>query len=300
MAQKEKCSNFVVIGIVVAAIALVIAILVLVLVLVLRDTDNEFDITECYEEVDGSDYRGVVNTTRTGDECAKWTAQTPHYHSRTPENYPKTGLGDHNYCRNPDGDVGVWCYTTDPDTRWGYCDIGSPSDDCGGTTLEPTTVILGSTSAENPVYTTIATEHVSTPGIVTYKTTEASITTMGTTEESVTTKETTTMFVIDTDECFKEQYASDYRGTVNTTIHGKTCQKWSDQTPHSHTRTPANFPGAGLGNHNYCRNPDGEIQTWCYTTEPGTRWELCDVGYPFDNCVFTSDSPTFVPTIYYE
>ena len=36
--------------------------------------------------------------------------------------YPSTGLGDHNYCRNPDGeDQGAWCYTTDPNHRWEYC-----------------------------------------------------------------------------------------------------------------------------------------------------------------------------------
>ena len=28
-----------------------------------------------------------------------------------------------NHCRSPDGDTqGIWCYTTDPDVVWGYCD----------------------------------------------------------------------------------------------------------------------------------------------------------------------------------
>ena len=29
-----------------------------------------------------------------------------------------------NYCRNPDSDAGgPWCYTTDPGTRYDFCDV---------------------------------------------------------------------------------------------------------------------------------------------------------------------------------
>ena len=31
------------------------------------------------------------------------------------------------------------------------------------------------------------------------------------------------------------------------------------------------------GDHNFCRNPDGGVRVWCYTTDPGMRWEFCDV-----------------------
>eukprot|EP00571_Detonula_confervacea_P009087 CAMPEP_0172316950 /NCGR_PEP_ID=MMETSP1058-20130122/30102_1 /TAXON_ID=83371 /ORGANISM="Detonula confervacea, Strain CCMP 353" /LENGTH=1231 /DNA_ID=CAMNT_0013031391 /DNA_START=247 /DNA_END=3942 /DNA_ORIENTATION=- len=38
------------------------------------------------------------------------------------------------------------------------------------------------------------------------------------------------------------------------------------------------MPGKGLGGgHNYCRNPVGESKAWCYTTDPGKRWESCSV-----------------------
>lgn len=36
--------------------------------------------------------------------------------------YRDKGLDD-NYCRNPNGRHRPWCYTTDPNTPWEYCDI---------------------------------------------------------------------------------------------------------------------------------------------------------------------------------
>merc|ERR1719167_9602 len=54
---------------------------------------------------------------------------------------------------------------------------------------------------------------------------------------------------------------------VNSTVSGRVCQFWSSTSPHAHTYTH-------LGG-NYCRNPDGFKQPWCYTTDPGKRWELC-------------------------
>lgn len=69
----------------------------------------------------------------------------------------------------------------------------------------------------------------------------------------------------------------DYRGSVNVTVSGRTCQSWSSQTPHSHYRTAVFYPSAGLGEHNQCRNPDGERSPWCFTTDPDVQWEFCSV-----------------------
>ena len=65
---------------------------------------------------------GEKTFTKSGKECQKWTKQEPHKHDNTPEKKPHTGLGKHNMCRNPDNAPdGLWCYTTDPNTRWEYC-----------------------------------------------------------------------------------------------------------------------------------------------------------------------------------
>ncbi|VDI65081.1 Hypothetical predicted protein, partial [Mytilus galloprovincialis] len=47
----------------------------------------------------------------------KWSLRTPHTHD-------KTWLGNNNYCRNPHLDPGgPWCFTTDDNVRFEYCDI---------------------------------------------------------------------------------------------------------------------------------------------------------------------------------
>ena len=77
---------------------------------------------------------------------------------------------------------------------------------------------------------------------------------------------------------------ADYRGTISVTHAGKPCQKWTVQTPNSHSVTPSNYPDAGLGAHNFCRNPDGESRAWCYDADAPSgasgrpdRWDYCDV-----------------------
>ena len=76
-----------------------------------------------------SSYDGTISETKSGLECQKWTDQAPHEHSNTPEDVTDAGIGEHNYCRNPDdSDEGAWCYTNDSETRWEYCS-------CEGKTL---------------------------------------------------------------------------------------------------------------------------------------------------------------------
>lgn len=80
----------------------------------------------------GVGYRGCQNKTKSGKTCQKWTSQYPHRHSNTPAKKPNKGLGNHNYCRNPDNTSGgIWCYTTDSGKRWEYCSPKKETAKCG-------------------------------------------------------------------------------------------------------------------------------------------------------------------------
>ena len=74
----------------------------------------------------------------------------------------------------------------------------------------------------------------------------------------------------------------DYAGTVQITESGKMCQRWDSQTPHvprADIVVPNKFPESSISDAaNYCRNTENDATgPWCYTTDPNTRWELCDI-----------------------
>eukprot|EP00035_Acanthoeca_spectabilis_P039104 m.59035 g.59035 ORF g.59035 m.59035 type:complete len:527 (+) comp9439_c0_seq1:618-2198(+) len=235
----------------------------------------------------GAAYRGTHATTISGKTCQQWTAQTPHSHSRTPANYPSGGLGDHNYCRNPDGEPQAWCYTTDPNSRWEYCDVCTfgavdESPDCGTGAQ-----YRGSLSTTVDGYTCMPWTDQSPHS---HSRTPANYPNAGLGDHNYCRnpdgENQAWCYTTDPnkrwDWCDCCEFCTPtedlYRGTVSTTASGKTCQEWTQQSPHSHKRTPANYPNGGLGDHNYCRNPDGEPEgSWCYTTDSGTRWEYCNV-----------------------
>ncbi|XP_078393497.1 kremen protein 2-like, partial [Cetorhinus maximus] len=81
-------------------------------------------------------------------------------------------------------------------------------------------------------------------------------------------------------ECFRVNGA-DYRGQQDRTSpeNGNVCLYWN-QT-HQHTYNTLKYPDGqwGLGNHNYCRNPDGDVQPWCYVSEneEGVYWKYCNI-----------------------
>jgi len=82
---------------------------------------------ECRETVGGHSYMGDVDTTVSGRTCQAWTLDYPHGHQYDSDSmYPDGSISaTGNKCRNPDSNYheGVWCYTTDPNTRWELCDV---------------------------------------------------------------------------------------------------------------------------------------------------------------------------------
>lgn len=72
--------------------------------------------------------------------------------------------------------------------------------------------------------------------------------------------------------------ACDYRGSRDYTKGDHRCSFWNETADLFHDYTAENFPDAGLGDHNYCRNPGGRKPTaWCYTTNPDVEWEKCEL-----------------------
>jgi len=145
--------------------------------------------------------------TISGKECQKWSEDKPHKKGFSPEDK------NHNYCRNPDKDYsGLWCYTTDPETRWERCHQPPPCDDCK-TKDDPKLLKF---KKESPIY--------------------------------------------------------------KKTKSGKECQMWSVDKPHKRVYSPEEKEN------NYCQNPDTKYAggLWCYTTDPGKRWEKCVQPPPCD------------------
>ncbi|XP_036373679.1 hepatocyte growth factor [Megalops cyprinoides] len=76
-------------------------------------------------------------------------------------------------------------------------------------------------------------------------------------------------------ECMKCN-GEGYRGPMDHTESGKECQRWDLMEPHKHPFHPKRYPDKGL-NDNFCRNPNNRLRPWCYTVDPKTPWEYCDI-----------------------
>ncbi|VDI76446.1 Hypothetical predicted protein [Mytilus galloprovincialis] len=71
------------------------------------------------------------------------------------------------------------------------------------------------------------------------------------------------------EDCFTQ--STGYKGKVQCTVSGITCQNWNKNTPHV-----PNYQ-LDVSASNYCRDPSSTGRPWCYTTNPDLRWEFCPV-----------------------
>ena len=68
------------------------------------------------DDLNAAEYDGGLAVTQNGRTCQDWAGFVPsgwHSYHHLPRNY----------CRDPEGNGLLWCYTTDPHVRWEYCSI---------------------------------------------------------------------------------------------------------------------------------------------------------------------------------
>ncbi|CAL9698398.1 unnamed protein product [Knipowitschia caucasica] len=67
-----------------------------------------------------------------------------------------------------------------------------------------------------------------------------------------------------------------YTGNINITQSGRVCQRWSSSYPHPIIRE-FNISEHPQLQENFCRNPDHQSSTWCFTSDPSVQKEDCNV-----------------------
>lgn len=276
-------------------------------------------------DVNQADYRGTISETAANVTCQRWDQQEPHSHKFLMEDFTGFGL-EENYCRNPDGEAKPWCYTTDPGQRWQYCDVPYCSgnelvynDQCGTEENRQAdyrgTIAITATGkkcqrwdSQHPHNHVNSPEGMPGAGLEENycRNPDREPFAWCYTEDPDTRWEYCDVtlcgsITLESDNktctnCTKQQcgterlHQADYRGNINTTRSGRTCQRWDSQEPHWHIYDPESNPDLGL-EENYCRNSNPASHdswdrwAWCLTTDPNKRIDFCDVPFCEDDLV---------------
>ncbi|KAJ8302241.1 hypothetical protein KUTeg_021228, partial [Tegillarca granosa] len=247
----------------------------------------------CLKTYIGETYEGSVSVTATNRTCGRWDENI-----KPGEQYESLRKQT-NYCRNPDKSPGgPWCYVGFNKTEREYCEIKvCEMDNCKitekGTEYRGTNnVTLTGKSCQNwnhqfphkHNFTSLSSEanYCRNPNDAEmpwcYTLHKARIWEYCHIPDCC--RYFFTLICADPLHCKNTDNGIDYRGNVNITVSGKSCQKWKSETPHRHGYVDM------LGNdENYCRTPDqGNSKPWCYTIDPSTRWEYCFVP-TCENCL---------------
>ncbi|KAB0404656.1 hypothetical protein E2I00_017569 [Balaenoptera physalus] len=288
-------------------------------VLRMRDVvlfEKRMYLSEC-KTGNGKNYRGTMAKTKSGVACQKWSDNSPHTPNFSPEKYPFAGL-EENYCRNPDNDkMGPWCYTTDPGTRYDYCDIPECEDECMHCSGENYEGKISKTvsgldcqawDSQSPH------AHGYIPAKFPNKNLKMNYCRNPDGEPRpwcFTTDPSKRWEFCDIPRCSKyahtqssgiftcsslgiksavpEEEAKTIEGQWLSPYLGTPVNAGVIRHPTSTTGPQKTFPAAFLENRthshfffrnleeNYCRNPDGETGPWCYTTNSEVRWEYCTI-----------------------
>ncbi|XP_040408480.1 plasminogen-like [Cygnus olor] len=257
----------------------------------------------------GEDYHGNVSRTESGLECQRWDAQEPHMHGYTLKHFPGKDL-KMNYCRNPDGELRPWCFTTSPTKRWEYCNIprctmrppvsglssqcisGHGEDYRGRIAITESGNICQHWNMQFPHKHGWIPDRYPCKGLEenycrnpdgekrpwcytsnsSVRWEYCSIPRCDGTEQG---SADVPAQIPQVEECYQGKGLS-YRGTTSITESGRKCQAWNSKSPHNLEKILEKFPNADL-RENYCRNPDGDDRPWCFTTDPNKIWEYCNL-----------------------
>ncbi|KAM8866501.1 tissue-type plasminogen activator isoform 1-T1 [Synchiropus picturatus] len=163
----------------------------------------------------GNGYRGTWSISQSGAECINWNATTLRGKRFTARKVDASslGLGNHNFCRNPDNDNMPWCYIyKGTQVTWEYCSLPKCPED-------------------------------------------------------------------QYNECVQGS-GQTYRGTTAVTKSGTSCLPWDFPSLRRKLNNAwrSDALDLGLGSHNFCRNPDGDVAPWCHIyRNMQLTWELCNI-----------------------
>ncbi|XP_053374481.1 plasminogen-like [Mercenaria mercenaria] len=254
---------------------------------------------KCYDVGLAHFYRGHQNKTQTGRQCQKWDAKKPHepYNDiyLSPHNFPENSVKDaKNYCRDLDGEGKPWCYTTDPDTRWEFCDIPkcSANSDCYKEGYP--WLYKGNTNVTKGMLECQRWEHFSnnTNWTWDFKYPDSSLSEANNYCRSPRGKDQPWCYTdgnkswdfCDIKQCPKdycyEDVSRNYQGQMMITETGRECQRWDSTFPHRHSygSMALKFPDNSVSDAaNYCRDPSSSGRPWCYTTDAEKKWDWCAV-----------------------
>lgn len=247
-------------------------------------------------------YRGRRSWTKSNITCQAWSDNNINEHTFSPDRYPTQDLRE-NFCRNPNNDPGgPWCYTTDPNVRAEECGLPQCSQEvcitCNGEDYRGKMDQTESGKECQRWDSTRPHKHHFQPKRYRQKDLKDNycrnpdnrLRPWCYTVDPKTPWEYCNISVCDSDSsedtdvnvttsCVQGK-GTDYRGTMNVTPEGVTCQRWDSQSPHNHSFLPQNFK-CNLCmcfrdlTENYCRNPDGADHPWCFTTDPNQRIANC-------------------------